>query len=65
MPAEDALSFFRDEQAFRNVRLVELDNGDFATSIDRLLVFATFRLTVFVRLRTSRDPVLAAVAAKG
>ncbi|ASR05560.1 1,2-phenylacetyl-CoA epoxidase subunit PaaC [Gordonia rubripertincta] len=65
VPAEDALAFFRDEQAFRNVRLVELDNGDFATSIVRLLVFATFRLAVFDRLRTSRDPVLAAVAGKG
>ncbi|MCG7631434.1 MULTISPECIES: 1,2-phenylacetyl-CoA epoxidase subunit PaaC [Gordonia] len=65
VPAEDALAFFRDEQQFRNIRLVELDNGDFAVSIVRLLVFATFRLAVFDRLRTSRDPVLAAVAGKG
>ncbi|MBM7278094.1 phenylacetate-CoA oxygenase subunit PaaC [Gordonia rubripertincta] len=64
-PAEDALAFFRDEAAFRNVRLVELDNGDFAVSIVRLLVFTTWRLAIFDRLRTSRDPVLAAVAQKG
>ncbi|ETA06862.1 MULTISPECIES: 1,2-phenylacetyl-CoA epoxidase subunit PaaC [Gordonia] len=64
-PVEDALAFFRDETAFRNVRLVELDNGDFAVSIVRLLVFTTWRLAIFDRLRMSRDPVLAAVAQKG
>ncbi len=65
VPAEDALAFFRAEADFRNVRLVEFENGDFAASMVRLLVFATFRLAVFTRLRDSRDPVLAAVAAKG
>ncbi|HEY5853815.1 MAG TPA: 1,2-phenylacetyl-CoA epoxidase subunit PaaC [Aldersonia sp.] len=65
IPAEDALAFFRDDAAFRCVRLCELDNGDFARSMVRLLVFSTFRLAVFDRLRTSRDPVLAAVARKG
>ncbi|MGZ4587145.1 MAG: 1,2-phenylacetyl-CoA epoxidase subunit PaaC [Mycobacteriaceae bacterium] len=65
IPAEDALAFFRDEPAFRNVRLVELDNGDFARSIVRLLVFSTYRLALLQQLRWSRDSVLAAVAAKG
>ena len=51
--------------AFRNVRLAELDNGDFARSIVRLLVFATWRLALLQRLVESRDAVLAAVAAKG
>lgn len=64
-PAEDALAFFRDEMDFRNVRLVELDNGDFARSVLRLLVFSTWRLALLSGLRTSRDTVLAAVAAKG
>ncbi|GAB07137.1 phenylacetate-CoA oxygenase subunit PaaC [Gordonia amarae] len=64
-PAEDALAFFRDEQDFRNVRLTELPNGDFAQSMARLLIFSTWRLAVFDRLRTSGDPVLAAVADKG
>lgn len=63
--AEDALAFFRDEPQFRNTRLVELDNGDFAVTITRLLVFATYRLALLARLRSSRDPVLAAVADKG
>lgn len=62
---EDALAYFREERDFRNVRLVELQNGDFAHSMARLLVFSTHRLALLDRLSTSRDPVLAAVAAKG
>ncbi|MFE9577396.1 1,2-phenylacetyl-CoA epoxidase subunit PaaC [Nocardia sp. NPDC006044] len=65
VPAEDALAFFRPENEFRNVRLCELDNGDFAKSMVRLLIFSTWRLALFDRLRASRDPVLAAVAHKG
>jgi ring-1,2-phenylacetyl-CoA epoxidase subunit PaaC len=64
VPAEDALAFFRDETQFRCVRLVELPNGDFALSIVRLLLFATFRLATFERLQGCRDEVVAAVAAK-
>ena len=62
---DDALAYFRDQQDFRNVRLCELANGDFAFSVVRLLVFATWRLAVFDRLTGSADPVLAAIAAKG
>lgn len=62
---EDHFAFFRDEREFRNVRLSETPNGDFAQSIAKLLVFATWRLAGFVRLTESRDPVLAAIAAKG
>jgi ring-1,2-phenylacetyl-CoA epoxidase subunit PaaC len=62
---EDLYAFFRDEGEFRNVRLVETPNGDFAYSMARLLVFATWRLALLHRLTTSRDPVLAAIAAKG
>jgi len=65
VPHEDALAYFRDESAFRNVWLVELDNGDFARSMVRLLVFATWRLALLGRLQGSRDAVLSAVAAKG
>ena len=62
--AEDALAFFRDGAQFRHVHLVEQPNGDFAETITRLLVHATFRLAVLDRLRDSRDVVLAAVATK-
>ncbi|KAA5834380.1 1,2-phenylacetyl-CoA epoxidase subunit PaaC [Saccharopolyspora hirsuta] len=62
---EDELAYFRDEREFRNVRLAESPNGDFAETTARLLVFATWRLALFTRLAESRDPVLAAIAAKG
>ncbi|WP_028660125.1 1,2-phenylacetyl-CoA epoxidase subunit PaaC [Nocardioides insulae] len=65
VPAEDALAFFRDDGGFVNVRFVEPDNGDFAVTVARLLVFATWRLALLERLAGSRDPVLAAIAAKG
>ncbi|UPK74263.1 phenylacetate-CoA oxygenase subunit PaaC [Nocardioidaceae bacterium SCSIO 66511] len=65
VPAEDALAYFRDEQSFRNVRLAEVDNGDFAASIARLFCFSAWRLSILHRLRDSHDPVVAAVAAKG
>ncbi|GAB2749463.1 phenylacetate-CoA oxygenase subunit PaaC [Salinifilum aidingensis] len=62
---EDALAYFRDEHEFRNVRLVEPPDGDFGETMARAFVFASWRLAVFSRLRSSRDPVLAAIAAKG
>jgi len=65
VPPEDALAFFREDGEFRNVRLVEPDNGDFAVTIVRVLVFSTWRLALLERLRSSRDHVLAAVAEKG
>jgi ring-1,2-phenylacetyl-CoA epoxidase subunit PaaC len=64
VPPEDALAFFRDAGELRNVRLVEPDNGDFAVTIVRLLVFATWRLAIMQRLVSSVDPVLSAIAAK-
>ncbi|TDD98166.1 1,2-phenylacetyl-CoA epoxidase subunit PaaC [Actinomadura rubrisoli] len=63
--SEDELAYFRDAPEFRNVGLVETPNGDFAHSIVRLLFFATWRLALLDRLTASRDPVLAAIAAKG
>jgi ring-1,2-phenylacetyl-CoA epoxidase subunit PaaC len=65
IPDEDALAYFRDPDEFRNTGLVEVPNGDFARTMIRLLAAATVRLAVFARLRESRDPVLAAIAAKG
>ena len=61
---EDWYAFFRAEHEFRNVRLAELERGDFGELIARLVVFSTWRLAVAQRLGSSRDPVLAAVAAK-
>jgi ring-1,2-phenylacetyl-CoA epoxidase subunit PaaC len=62
---EDQLAFFREENEFRNVRLVEALDADFAELTGRLLVFSAWRLALFSQLAGSRDPVLAAIAAKG
>jgi ring-1,2-phenylacetyl-CoA epoxidase subunit PaaC len=62
---EDQLAFFRAENEFRNVRLVEGLDADFAELTGRLLVFSAWRLALFGQLAEARDPVLAAIAAKG
>ncbi len=62
---EDDLAFFRDPAEFRNVRLAERADRDFAELIGRLLIFSTWRLALFQRLSAAPDPVLAAIAAKG
>jgi len=61
---EDDLAYFRDEREFVNCQLVELANGDFAVTMARLLVFASYQYELYDRLQSSRDSTLAAVAAK-
>jgi ring-1,2-phenylacetyl-CoA epoxidase subunit PaaC len=65
IPPEDALAFFRSDPELRNTRLVEPDNGDFAVTIVRLLLFSTWRLALLERLVSSSDHVLSAIAEKG
>ncbi len=62
---EDDFAFGRTEREFRNVRLTEVTDTDFAGLIARLVVFSTWRLALLAQLRSSADPVLAAVAAQG
>jgi ring-1,2-phenylacetyl-CoA epoxidase subunit PaaC len=62
---EDQLAFFREEKEFRNVRLAEHADRDFAELVVRLLMFSTWRLALFEALSPAPDPVLAAIAAKG
>jgi ring-1,2-phenylacetyl-CoA epoxidase subunit PaaC len=62
---EDQLAFFRPEHEFRNVRLAEHADADFAQLAGRLLIFSTWRLALLCQLSGSADPVLAAIAAKG
>jgi ring-1,2-phenylacetyl-CoA epoxidase subunit PaaC len=62
---EDDLAYRRGPADFRNVRLAERADRDFADLTARLLVVSAWRLAVFDRLRTSRDPELAAIAARG
>ena len=62
---EDQLAFFREEKEFRNVRLTEHADRDFAELVVRLLLLSTWRLALFENLSRAQDPVLAAIAAKG
>jgi ring-1,2-phenylacetyl-CoA epoxidase subunit PaaC len=61
---EDDLAFLRSEREFLNVQLVEQENGDFARTIARQLLFSTYQLGLYERLRSSRDETLAAIATK-
>ncbi len=62
--SEDDLAYWRDEREFRNVQLVERDNGDFAVTMARLLLLSTYQHELYSALRGSTDETLAAVAAK-
>ena len=61
---DDAYAFGRAAHEFRNVRLVESADDDFAELIIRLLIFSCWRLSLFGQLRKSADPVLSAIASK-
>jgi ring-1,2-phenylacetyl-CoA epoxidase subunit PaaC len=60
----DALAFHRDVLDYRNCLLVEQPNGDFAQTMARQFLFSTWQKMLFEHLRSSRDPLIAAVAAK-
>ena len=61
----DDLAYLRDARGFRNCLLVELENGDFARTMARQLLFSAWQLPLYERLRHSNDSALAGVAAAG
>ena len=61
---EDDLAFLRDEREFRNLHLVEIENGDFAVTMARQLIFSAYQYELYSALLTSTDPTLSALAAK-
>jgi ring-1,2-phenylacetyl-CoA epoxidase subunit PaaC len=67
--SEDELAFLRDERDYRNATLVELPNGpgrpgDFAFTVLRNAMMATWFRLMWERLRESSDSELAAIAGK-
>jgi ring-1,2-phenylacetyl-CoA epoxidase subunit PaaC len=60
----DKLAFHRDVLDYRNCLLVEQPNGDFAQTMARQFLFSTWQKMLFDHLRSSGDPLIAAVAAK-
>lgn len=61
---EDDLAFLRDEREFRNVHLVEIENGDFAVTMVRQLIFSSYQYELYSALLTSIDATLSALSAK-
>jgi ring-1,2-phenylacetyl-CoA epoxidase subunit PaaC len=61
---EDQLAFLRNERDYFNLTLVELPRGDFAFSVLRNTMVATWLKLLWTRLATSSDAELAAIAGK-
>lgn len=61
---EDAFAYLREEREFRNARLVERPNGDFARTMLRQLMFAAYAEPLWRRAEGSADPTVAGLAAK-
>ena len=61
---EDALAFFRDAVAYRNVKLVELPIGDFGFTIVRQFLFDAYSVLVLDALQHATHGDLAGIAAK-
>lgn len=62
--SEDDLAYFRDEPEFRCAWIVQQPNGDFAQTIARQFVVATYMVELYEALCRSDDETLAAIAAK-
>ncbi|MET7639202.1 1,2-phenylacetyl-CoA epoxidase subunit PaaC [Streptomyces sp. NPDC005438] len=60
---EDELAYLREEREFRNVRLAEQPNGDFAHTIVRQLYFSTYQGLLYEELAGVEEGV-PAIAAK-
>ena len=61
---EDALAFLRNERDYLNLTVVELPRGDFAFSVLRNTMIATWLKLLWERLAASSNSELAAVAGK-
>jgi ring-1,2-phenylacetyl-CoA epoxidase subunit PaaC len=61
---EDQLAFLRDSGEFRNLLLVEQENGDFAETIARQFYFDTWYFAMLDKLRNSTDARICAIAEK-
>lgn len=62
--AEDDLAYFRDEEAFRSLHLMEQPNRDYADAMVQLLFASAYFTELYVALRGSADRTLAAIAEK-
>ncbi len=61
---EDQLAFLREEREYRNITMAELPRGDFAFTVLRNVLIATFLKLMWQQLEASVDKELAAIAGK-
>lgn len=61
---EDQLAFLREERDYRNLTIAELPRGDFALTVLRNAMTATFLRLMWERLADSTDAEVAAIAGK-
>ncbi|MBN8962946.1 MAG: phenylacetate-CoA oxygenase subunit PaaC [Rhizobiales bacterium] len=61
---EDTFAYLRDVRQYRNLLLVEQQNGDFARTMVRQFFYSTFADLYWRAMMNSRDATLAAIAAK-
>jgi ring-1,2-phenylacetyl-CoA epoxidase subunit PaaC len=61
---EDDFAYWRDERGYRNLLLAEQENGDFARTIMRQFLYASFADLYWRAMMASTDETLAAIAAK-
>jgi ring-1,2-phenylacetyl-CoA epoxidase subunit PaaC len=62
--SEDDLAYLRDEHAYTNLLLTETQNGDFAATMVRQLLYSSFMHPYLQAMQSSRDARLAEIAAK-
>lgn len=61
---EDSLAYLRTEREFKNLLLVEQQNGDWGQTILRQYFFSQYQLLLFQQLQQHSDEQLAAIATK-
>ena len=61
---EDLLAYFRKEREFKNLLLVEQQNGDWAQTITRQFLYSVYQYFLYEKLQQSNDAQLAGIAAK-
>lgn len=61
---EDTLAYHRDAHEFKNLLLVEQDNGHWGDTLARQFFFDTYNYFVFERLMNSSDEQIASIAKK-
>ena len=61
---EDDIAYLRDSREYHNLLINELPNGDFAFTMARQFLIDVYDMGFFTELAQSKDPMLAAIAAK-